>query len=132
MKKVSVTKFVERVMQGRCDDADAIAIIRIDEGMCQTAIIGIDELGTNMNAVKIAEAMKATLEGKLKIADSIGELLKKTGGLSLNDAREEMRSIDKNEFDSESNNDNDNDCLEMLASALGKAIFGGEFNADDD
>ena len=149
MSKFSIIDYAKMISEANGDEADAVLLLRVNDGESQLSIIGIDKRMISPNAIVIAETLKTLLDSEMNAAFKLSKVLAEAG---MNRFRKRQHSIatltpeeaplynaDKGGEDAETEEDSgmegkgaDKDFARELANALIDAVFGGDDDEDDD
>ena len=147
MSKFSIIEYAKTISKAKGDEADAILLLRVNDGENQLSIIGTDKHMINTNAIMIAESLKSLLDGEMSAALKLSKVLSEIGAIKPENRRHAIATVtpeeaplcnaDKGSEDAGAEEDGSKgmcageDLVRALANAFIDAAFGGDDNEDD-
>ena len=147
MNKISIIDYAKMISENRGDDADAVLLLRLNNGESQISIIGLDEMLISHEAVVMATALQHLLDTDMNVAAKLGKALigikggnrKETHRLNPDEIPffkpdEQNAAQHPEDEDAGSNADkkSEKEALREVVDGLFDLIFGGEHDEDDD
>lgn len=146
MSKFSIIDYAKMISEAKGDEADAILLLRVNDGESQTSIIGTDRHMINPNAIVIAETLKTLLDSEMNAAIKLCEVFAEAGIINSGNRKHNIATITPEEApfynenkgckDAEEDNGAEGkgtgkDLARALTNALIDAVFGGDDDEDD-
>lgn len=150
MKKISIIDYAKMISESRGDDADAVLLLRINDGDSQISIIGLDEMLISPTAIKMAITLQHLLDTDMSAAAKLGKSFRDCGFIEKKEAQRghiqlkpdeipfskagEQKEPQHTEDDDSSSEDkmHKKEALQEIVTGLLDLIFGGEHDEDDD
>lgn len=151
MKKISIIDYAKMISENRGDDADAILLLRINDGDSQISIIGLDEMLISPTAIKMAITLQHLLDTDMSAAAKLGKSLRDCGFVekketqrghiqlkpdeipfSKVDGQNEPQHTEDGDSGSSDDKKHEKEALLEIVTGFLDLIFGGEHDEDDD
>lgn len=151
MKKISIIDYAKMISESRGDDADAVLLLRINDGDSQISIIGLDEMLISPTAIKMAITLQHLLDTDMSAAAKLGKSFRDCGFIEKKEAQrghiqlkpdeipffkaDEQKEPQRTEDDDNGSSDDkqhEKEALQEIVTGLLDLIFGGEHDEDDD
>lgn len=151
MKKISIIDYAKMISESRGDDADAVLLLRINDGDSQISIIGLDEMLISPTAIKMAITLQRLLDTDMSAAAKLGKSFRDCGFIEKKEAQrghiqlkpdeipffkaDEQKEPQRTEDDDNGSSDDkqhEKEALQGIVTGLLDLIFGGEHDEDDD
>lgn len=151
MKKISIIDYAKMISERRGDDADAVLLLRVNDGDSEISVIGLDEMLISPTAIKMAITLQYLLDTDMSAAAKLGKIFRDCRFIEKKEThrghiqlkpdeipffkageQKEPQHIEDDNSGSGDDKMHEKEALQEIVTGLLDLIFGGEHDEDDD